>query len=66
MEADTGSKSRQANIALLLSFAHMELEEPRSEGNVPMELGTSNQGESGVGQRGKAVHQFSDTVLDLP
>ena len=63
MDASTGNKGRQAIGVSTPNLAHINLETARREGNVPMESGTSSQGETGAGQQGKAVNQRFDTIV---
>ena len=66
MDADTGKKGMRATISLFQNLAHNNLEMARIEGNVAIEPGTSNEGETGVDQQGKAIHRPSDTFLGSP
>ena len=49
---------------LTQNSAHIKVETARMD--VPLELGTSNQGETGVGQEGKAVHHAFESTLGSP
>lgn len=63
MEANTGVQGRQAIISLTPDLAYIDLETACMEENVPIQSGTSSQGESGVGQQGKAAHYSFDTII---
>lgn len=66
MEANTGNKGRQATMFLTQDPAHNKLETARMEGNMPMELSTSSQGEHRFGQQGMALHHSFDIILSSP
>lgn len=60
------TKVGKPTFFLTQNSAHIKVETARMEGNVPLELGTSNQGETGVGQEGKAVHHAFESTLGSP
>ena len=63
MDADTGKKGMRATISLIQNLAHNYLEMARIEGNVAIEPGSSNEGEIGVSQQGKAIRRSLDIIL---
>ena len=47
-------------------MAYINLERGPIEGNVPIESGASSRGQTGVGQEGRAINCFFDTILCSP
>ncbi len=66
MEANTGTRGRQAAMFLVQNLAHIVPETARSEGNAPAESAASSQGATNVAQQGKAVHHFFDITPSSP